>query len=170
MYPARQSQLMQVEKCRQTQVFAKYGPNGAKSKKKNWHGPSLVFLLLILCGYLLEFFPVFRNKKLGMTPLYNIGSCPILMNNEIRNEIRLSLKQSLNRLSPIEVGSREVNNNSQPKAKNFQTSRQHVSGSTKSIDASREVQTTTSIWQVWAKWGQIKEKKIGMAPPLYFYF
>ena len=52
MYPARQSQLMQVEKCRQQQVFAKYGPN---QRKKNWHGPSFVFLLLILLGYLIEF-------------------------------------------------------------------------------------------------------------------
>ena len=49
MYPARQSQLMQVEKCRQQQVFAKYGPNGAKSKKKKLAWP-------LLCIFTFEFY------------------------------------------------------------------------------------------------------------------
>ena len=99
MYPARQSQLMQVEKCRQTQVFAKYGPNGAKSKKKNWHGPSFVFLLLILLGYLLEFLPLFRNEKLGMTPLCNNGSLLSLLKQTRNKKYSLLNIQILNSTS-----------------------------------------------------------------------
>ena len=41
MYPAQQSQLMQVKKCRQQQVLGKYGPNGAQSKKKKLAWPLL---------------------------------------------------------------------------------------------------------------------------------
>ena len=96
---SRQSQLMQVEKCRQQQVFGKYGPNGAKSKKKNWHGPSLVFLLLILCGYLLEFFPLFRNEKLGMTPLCNNGSLLSLLKQTRNKKYSLLNIQILNSTS-----------------------------------------------------------------------